>query len=135
MEKNLSEEEKKEKVKNELKKIWDELTLTLDNNSTNGTDAMKNKINDHEFKRIMDEYLKQNRPLESFENLLVTLNSLDGVAESRLQKLSLFYKDIVYNPEEKNEKNREDSLNFALPYVDLLNLTHEDKKNFKKLMN
>ncbi|MFA5318693.1 MAG: hypothetical protein WC323_04490 [Patescibacteria group bacterium] len=135
IEAELTEEQKKEVVKYELKQIWDNLILELDRNEAPENERLMNgKINGNEFERIMQKYEEQGRPLASFENLLTALHKIEENEEKIFKQIALFYRDIEYDQRGSVEENRKKSFNFAVPYMKLLKLTSSELKFFRDII-
>jgi len=135
IENDLTEEQKKEVVKYELKQIWDNIILELDRNiDSKDQMLMHSKADGGEFERIMKKYEEQKRPLVSFENLLTALHKVEEDENKPFRQMALFYKDVEYDEKAKPEENRKGSLIFAMPYIDLLRLPPNELKFFQDIM-
>jgi hypothetical protein len=141
-----------EKIKEELHAEWDavidNLTAQFSNPEISDEDV-KNLVGDkfngvkndfkkitaemkeQEFEQLMDRYEKQKRSLAHYKNLKSALRH----STSDIKKLAHFYKNIVYHVSNEPQKNSENSISFAEPFLNFLLQREVDKMKFRECLS
>jgi len=138
-----TQNEELEKIKEELYTEWNVIIESLAsklnsqtmpdyekkfNKAKAGFQKLTGRVKTEEFKHIINKYETQKRSLSQYDNLKSALQN----CTSDIEKLALFYKNIEYRSSNEAQKNNEDSLAFAEPFLNFLLQRETDKTEFKK---